>query len=642
MKIEIFSEKSKGNTSLGSVSCDVGDILGSKGNTKKLEFGNGGMVVARVVKAPDRDSKMLNITLQGVQLKNLAKMGGVSDPYVEFFTRDGPKDGPWVSVKRSKHIDNSLDPLWDPMLIDMYDLCRGECNQPILMKVMDYVKKGKHIFMGSFETTVNELIDAKIGTPNMKSFSVINKGKGHGKVLVASASIEGGPDTVKEPPQSVQRLELTIQGIQLKNVERGGKSDPFYELSRKAGDDWLKVHQSPHIDNTLNPMWDPVIFDVARLCDGDYDKPILISVYDWESSGKHKAMGTVETTTDELIEAKLGAPGMKTFPVVLNGKEHGKLMVTDAVVTDEAAKVVVEPKKIFEVTFQGLNLKNVERMGKSDPFLEISRSDAKGRSWIKIFRSPHKDNTLNPVWDPMSIGYDKLCSGDDDKAILIAAFDHEKNGKHVSMGSFETTVSALIESVAKKSDGNNSFTLNKKGKDFGNIFVSSASIVEEKTDAAAASKGSAASDGLPPSTDDFVPEEELPRKDFIDYISGGCEMNMCIAIDFSESNGNPQQKGTYHYQSDKDNNYEHAIKSVVNLISKYDSDQMYPVWGFGARFAGKMQNCFQLGDDEVHGVEGVLESYHEVFKWGIKMSKPAVLTEALENAAVYATNALVS
>jgi len=304
------------------------------------------------------------------------------------------------------------------------------------------------------------------------------------------------------------------------------------------------------------------------------------------------------------------------------------------------AKKLWYPKKKFQVSFQGLNLKNVERIGKSDPFLEFSRSDAKGRSWIKIFRSPHKINTLNPVWDLMSVSYDQLCGGDDDKPILITALDHEKNGKHVLMGSFRTTVNELIESVDTNNGKSNSFTLNHKGKDVGKIFVNTASIIEEKIDAAGKP-----SEGLPPSNDDFIPEEELPRMSFIDYISGGCEMHMCIAIDFSETNGDPKMKGTLHYQSGNNlvlNNYEHAIQSVVEVISKYDTDNRYPVWGFGARFAGKMQNCFQLGDDEVDGVEGVLKHYRQVFKWGIKMSHPAVLTEAIENASAYATNSLES
>ena len=131
---------------------------------------------------------------------------------------------------------------------------------------------------------------------------------------------------------------------------------------------------------------------------------------------------------------------------------------------------------------------------------------------------------------------------------------------------------------------------------------------------------------------------------FIDYITGGCKLQVCVGIDYSETNGDPRDMRSLHYQSGNDdvlNAYEYAIKAVVEVVSKYDDEKMYPVWGFGARFAGKLQNCFQVGESEVRGVEGVLNSYREVCKWGIEMSSPAVITEVVKMAATYAANTQV-
>ena len=63
-------------------------------------------------------------------------------------------------------------------------------------------------------------------------------------------------------------------------------------------------------------------------------------------------------------------------------------------------------------------------------------------------------------------------------------------------------------------------------------------------------------------------------------------MSLAVAIDFTASNGDPRQPGTPHYfhppESKEWNDYEKAIFAVGSILAKYDSDQRFPVWGFGA------------------------------------------------------------
>lgn len=60
---------------------------------------------------------------------------------------------------------------------------------------------------------------------------------------------------------------------------------------------------------------------------------------------------------------------------------------------------------------------------------------------------------------------------------------------------------------------------------------------------------------------------------------------------------------------------------------------MFPVVGFGAKYDGVVRHCFQCGPTaEVHGVDGVLEAYHETFSSGLIMSGPTVFTEVIETA----------
>ena len=65
---------------------------------------------------------------------------------------------------------------------------------------------------------------------------------------------------------------------------------------------------------------------------------------------------------------------------------------------------------------------------------------------------------------------------------------------------------------------------------------------------------------------------------------GGCELNFVVGIDFTGSNGDPRDPSSLHYLGGSSpNQYTQAITAVGNVIQDYDSDQLYPAFGFGAR-----------------------------------------------------------
>jgi hypothetical protein len=66
-----------------------------------------------------------------------------------------------------------------------------------------------------------------------------------------------------------------------------------------------------------------------------------------------------------------------------------------------------------------------------------------------------------------------------------------------------------------------------------------------------------------------------PRVSFLDYILGGCEINVHLAIDFTGSNGDPKSRDSLHYMNGYNgkNQYTDAMKAVLNILKDYDSDQ---------------------------------------------------------------------
>lgn len=70
------------------------------------------------------------------------------------------------------------------------------------------------------------------------------------------------------------------------------------------------------------------------------------------------------------------------------------------------------------------------------------------------------------------------------------------------------------------------------------------------------------------------------------------------------------------------NQYTDAITSTLNILKDYDSDQLFPVYGFGGKVPGgdKPSHCFALNGDiydpECKGVDGVLNVYKNYLKHG--------------------------
>jgi copine 1/2/3 len=155
-----------------------------------------------------------------------------------------------------------------------------------------------------------------------------------------------------------------------------------------------------------------------------------------------------------------------------------------------------------------------------------------------------KDN-LNPGWGAATVELSTLCEGDFEKPIRVVVYDYESSGKHVTMGRFETSVNGLINAATGGSeDMGKAFTLKHKGKETGKIIVLTAEVagVEDVTQKMANSSiggrvvptpGAPAAPVAAAAA--FVPSAGQPT--FVDYVSGGCELQVCVAIDFTGSNG---------------------------------------------------------------------------------------------------------
>mmetsp|Transcript_21973 Transcript_21973/g.53163 ORF Transcript_21973/g.53163 Transcript_21973/m.53163 type:complete len:534 (+) Transcript_21973:736-2337(+) len=332
------------------------------------------------------------------------------------------------------------------------------------------------------------------------------------------------------------------------------------------------------------------------------------------------------------------------------------------------------------------------KLAKPDTYYEISRpSPSELGTWIVVYRSPTVKEAVEPTWDEATIELGSLYSlspsyrastagastpEDDMSAYSIKITVYKvKKRKCKEIGAFETTIQSLLDAcrtMAKvtgyEGGGESGNEEGGDGKTFhlwpiatgrdappadeitGNIIVVNASI-ECSNDAAGRSQrflenadGGDAAEGknIDTMSDDAScasmnqSPSTGPRPKFSDYVSSGTvNIDFCVAIDFTSSNGDPRIPGTQHYSRDgMMNDYEEAIAALGSTIEKYSSSQEHPVWGFGAKYGGEVRHLFQCGGSpEVIGTQGILDAYRTVFETDLIMSGPTVLSSVLRKAA---------
>lgn len=420
------------------------------------------------------------------------------------------------------------------------------------------------------------------------------------------------------------KLELSLHAVDLKNVAGAfkGTSDPFAVVTHVAtepGQAPTVLGKTEVVKNNLSPQWVHVfVFDY------EFGTPmkLVISIFDEVRKGDNKSMGTAIFEVGELLGAR--------------GQMKAKALRTGGKIIAQVRKS--EGSGLLRLQMKASKLKNTEGfLRKSDPFFELSRevNVAGGQTWDNVFRSPVIKNNLNPEWKSATIPLSILCGGNLDAPIRVTIYDHESKGDHVFMGQFETTVNGL----AKAAKTQEPITVHKKGSAAGTVIVTQADVVGMESNNAETQQPMVSSGAAAELTARMAATNlgQPLQPNFVDYLSGGLELNVMVAIDFTGSNGNPRVPGTLHYLGEGKNDYERAIEAILSILSKYDHDQMFPVLGFGAKYSGVVNHCFQCGPQpEAKGVKGVLDAYRATFQSGLIMSSPTDVTKVIESAAAKA------
>uniref|UniRef100_A0A8C6WMT7 Copine-3 n=1 Tax=Neogobius melanostomus TaxID=47308 RepID=A0A8C6WMT7_9GOBI len=393
--------------------------------------------------------------------------------------------------------------------------------------------------------------------------------------------------------QCVTKVELTVSCEHLLDKDIGSKSDPLCVLLMSSSDNkWYELGRTEKVQNCLSPkfaqkfMVDYYFEIVQKLKFGIYDidnKTIDLTDDDF--------LGELECTLGQVVSSR-----KYTRPLVLKNKRPaGKGTITISAEEIKDNRVVN-----FEVEARKLDNKVRDRQG----------------AWSLIYVVK---NNLNPTWKAFRIPLQSLCGGDMDKPIKVECYDYDNDGSHDLIGMFETTMTRLQEasrvSPAEFDCINSKKKQKKKSyKNSGVISVKLCQVVKAYT--------------------------------FLDYIMGGCQINFTVAVDFTGSNGDPRMPESLHYISPQGvNEYLSAIWSVGNVIQDYDSDKMFPAFGFGAQVPPSWQVShefplnFNPSNPFCTGIEGVVEAYRMCLPQ-VKLYGPTNFSPIINHVASFANQAL--
>lgn len=398
------------------------------------------------------------------------------------------------------------------------------------------------------------------------------------------------------PGQSVvpvTTVELSIRGQDLADMDLFSKSDPFCVLyirdSKTKG--WICLDRTETIDNTLHPEWQKKFILQYKF---EERQLLKFEVYDADDNSSnldnHDFIGSLECSLGEVVSAS--SRGFSR-PLIGAGRSAQNKKQTITITAEE----VIANKEVLKLKFgaKGLDAKDFFGLGKSDPFVTISRSGEYG-GFTVVHRTEVIKRNLNPDWLPVTLSVTQVCNADHHRPIKLSVDDWNMNGSHTHIGEFVTTVADLVE-WGKSASGHAPhivpFVNQKKKSKKGSKYKNSGFFHL------------------------YQCKLEL-QPTFLDFIQNGTEMSFTVAVDFTASNGNPQDRRSLHYIDPvgNPNQYITAIKAVGEIIEDYDSDKLFPALGFGARVPpdGKVSHEFHLNltpDPYCAGVDGVLAAYHQ-------------------------------
>ena len=384
-------------------------------------------------------------------------------------------------------------------------------------------------------------------------------------------------------------INIHVFCTDLVKLDVGSDSDPMVVMQVPVNGKFVEIARTEVIWNDCNPTF--VKFFQA-LYIFETQQPLRFSVYDCDSEKapleKHDYIGYVDTDVQTLVSntnTTLSIP--IKHPTAKN--KRGTLCLT----CEQAAAC----NSVCNMTILVTNLKKMRTFSKNCPYVQISKPSEAGKL-LPVFRTEVETKRYQCTFKPFTIPLQVLCNGDINVPITVSVYDYKKLHADELIGSFTCSLKGFLDG------GQTVYEIENKKKKTGKFKFCHISVVKKPT--------------------------------FFDYIRSGIQLNLITAIDYTASNRDPRDPRSLHYLLDgRLNQYESCIWAVGSVVCPYDSDQLFPVYGFGGKVNGQLSHCFPLTfnpqNPNVQGLEGILGAYKSSLPM-VQLSGPTLFAPVIRAA----------
>jgi Copine/C2 domain len=321
---------------------------------------------------------------------------------------------------------------------------------------------------------------------------------------------------------------------------------------------------------------------------------LRVQLYDSDSKSadlaRHDLLATFEIPVAQLMTMGRGSHSFK-----FGKNDRSTLGVTYEKSSSSSDKLHFKLK--------GDSLKKMDTFGKSDPYAQFFRKMGEGNDagWTKVFETSIIKKTLNPEW-VIDISMADFCNNDTGEPMLIKLWDWDNDSSHDLIGEVEFILEELIASRGGRSE------LLKDGKAKKRGYV----VFEE------------------------VVVTRVPS--LMDLMQKGLSIQTKMAVDYTASNGSPNQPSSLHFLNSDCNPYLDGIMKVGGATIEYDDNNDIDLVGFGGALDGSSDanHCFALrAPDGMVGLDRAVQTYKNSFQY-VELSGPTrfsgVLSKAVEEA----------
>ncbi|KAH0795551.1 Copine family protein [Histomonas meleagridis] len=377
-------------------------------------------------------------------------------------------------------------------------------------------------------------------------------------------------------------------------LDIGSPSDPMVVMFVPVNGKYVEVARTEVIWDDPNPSF--VKFFQA-LYIFETQQPLRFMVYDCDSENapleKHDFIGYADTDVQTLVSAGSSEVRLELKHNTAKNK-RGTLILT----SEQASS----SNSICNMTISTFDLRKMRTFSKNWPYVQISKPSESGKL-LPIFRSEVVPKTYKCTFKPIQIPLQVLCNGDPNVPVTISIMDYKRNHADDLIGSFTLSLQTFIDNGSNSVYEIQNGTAKKKKK-CGKFRFLTINIIKKPT--------------------------------FCDYIRSGLQLNLITAIDFTASNMNPTDPRSLHYITPNGlNQYETCIWSIGSVVCPYDSDQLFPVYGFGGKINGVVSHCFPLTFDpnnpNVQGLEGISMAYKNSLRM-VQLSGPTLFAPIISAA----------